>query len=171
MLRKLGFYYQVIRSPRLYCQSFSDSRGFASTHETRHRHLNHVPHHTSRPLVKYVCQYLYEATLLWGLSAEVADVSNSVFPLFCKRCFVCASWNTFTEHRHKSYIQPSSVSWAWSQQGFPSRGVGDGPYFVWPGTSLSFSHRGPYWEYYYIRLHPNQTHAHRGGSAERTWEK
>lgn len=49
---------------------------------------------------------------------------------------VCASWNTFTEQRYESYIQPSSVIRACCQQGFPCRGVGDWPHFVWTGTSL-----------------------------------
>lgn len=87
--------------------SFSDSGGFTSTHETRHRNLNRVHTTLQGHSWKCVCQYLYEAA---SVSTEVADAqrhcahTENGLSFFLLVNFVCASWNTFTEHRH---MQPS----------------------------------------------------------------
>lgn len=139
-------------------------------------------HYTSRSLLK-----ISLPIFVWGnASVQCAGSScrcskmsashrkqfnNSMFPFF-ENAVLFVLPGTPSQSRDMSPTFSPPVIWAWSQQGFPCRGVGDGPYFVWPGTSLSFSHRGPNWEYYKISLPLTVRHTRsstrRGGNAERT---
>lgn len=115
-------FFSLLPPPHLWWQSFSDSVGFASTHETRRRNLIHAPRYTSRSPVENVSANICMKHRLW-------EICRHKLQIWATQCFLClvlflfstdavlfwAPWNTFSPA-----CSPPLISGLWASRAFLS---------------------------------------------------